>query len=66
MLPNADTYMRRLQDAGYRTSLFGKAHLYWQQFLDLKPWVGYMQSLGFEDVYETGRSWAVIGSVNVR
>ena len=59
---NADTYMKRLQAGGYRTSMIGKAHFYWQEGVDLKPYESYMHALGFDDLYETGGTWSNVGT----
>jgi len=57
----ADTYMKRLQVAGFRTAMIGKAHFYWQEGVDLKPYEPYMHALGFDDLYEAGGTWSNIG-----
>ena len=62
LAPDADTYMRRFQEGGYRTGLIGKAHFYWQENIDLKPFERYMHSLGFEDTHETGGTWSNVGA----
>jgi choline-sulfatase len=65
MAPGTDTYMRRLQDIGYRTCLVGKAHFYDQENVDLKPYEAFMRSLGFEDLFETGGSWSNVGAQTI-
>ncbi len=65
MEPEADTYMKRLQAAGYRTCLVGKAHFYRQENVDLKPFEAFMHGLGFEDLYETGGSWSNVGAQTI-
>lgn len=65
MKPGTDTYMRRLQKRGYRTCLVGKAHFYYQENVDLKPFEGFMHGLGYEDLFETGGSWSNVGAATI-
>lgn len=62
---DADTYMKRLQAGGYRTAMIGKAHFYWQEAVDLKPYEPYMHALGFDDLYEAGGTWSNVGAETV-
>src|ERR1041384_676129 len=51
--PNADTYARRLQSAGYRTAHIGKSHLYEHARGDhLENHKPFLNALGFQDVLE--------------
>jgi len=63
--PRADTFMKRLQVVGYRTAMIGKAHFYWQEAVDLKPYEPYMHGLGFDDVYEAGGTWSNVAADTV-
>lgn len=48
---NSETWMQRVQEAGYRTCLIGKSHLHRHQG-DLRNREDYIQAYGFEDVNE--------------
>ncbi|MBO0993304.1 sulfatase family protein [Bacillus sp. SD088] len=45
------TWMKAIQEAGYRTSIFGKSHLHRHKG-DLRDREYLMKSYGFEDIYE--------------
>ena len=55
--PDCPTYTKALREAGYHTSLLGKAHLYRDEIItvdhidDMAP---RLQALGFDEVFETG------------
>ncbi len=51
--PEADTWMQRVRDAGYRTSLFGKTHLH-PHSGDIRDREHLMHSYGLDDVDEIG------------
>ncbi len=55
--PQAPTYARALREAGYHTSLLGKAHLYLDENLPvahIDDMAGRLRELGFAEVFETG------------
>jgi choline-sulfatase len=55
--PDSPTYAWALREAGYHTSLLGKAHLYLDEKLSLAhidEAAGRLQALGFAEVFETG------------
>ncbi|MCH2665796.1 sulfatase-like hydrolase/transferase [bacterium] len=51
--PDADTWMRAIRDAGYRTSLFGKTHLNSGHGGDLRTIEHVLRSQGMDDIDET-------------
>lgn len=53
MAPETPTWMQAVRDAGYRTSLFGKTHLYPHNG-DLREREGLMNAYGLDDVNEIG------------
>lgn len=53
MPPERPTWMQAVQDAGYRTSLFGKTHLH-PHSGDLREREGLMNAYGLDDVNEIG------------
>ncbi len=55
--PDTPTYAWALRDAGYHTSLLGKAHLYRDEKLTVShidDMAGRLEELGFAEVFETG------------
>jgi arylsulfatase len=55
--PDSATYAHALREAGYHTSLLGKAHLYTDEKLDIghiDEAAGRLQAVGFAEVFETG------------
>ena len=55
--PADPTYVRALREAGYHTSLLGKAHLYRDEKLTvahIDEMAGRLEALGFAEVFETG------------
>lgn len=53
--PNTPTWMRAVRDAGYRTSLFGKTHLYAHHpEVDMRDQEPLLHALGLDDVDEIG------------
>ncbi|MGA2930774.1 MAG: sulfatase-like hydrolase/transferase [Acidimicrobiales bacterium] len=55
--PDSSTYAWALREAGYHTSLLGKAHLYLDENLPvahIDDMAGRLQELGFAEVFETG------------
>ena len=55
--PDSPTYVRALREAGYHTSLLGKAHLYLDENLPvahMDEMAGRLEALGFAEVFETG------------
>ncbi len=55
--PESPTYAWALREAGYHTSLLGKAHLYLDENLTvahIDDMAGRLQALGFAEVFETG------------
>lgn len=59
----ADTWMKRLQKSGYRTSLFGKSHLHHHEG-DLRDRQDWMNTYGFDHVDEIAgpRRCMIVGS----
>ena len=54
---DSPTYARALREAGYHTSLLGKAHLYLDEKLSVShidDMAGRLEALGFAEVFETG------------
>jgi choline-sulfatase len=49
---NMFTWMKAVRNAGYRTSLFGKAHLRKRHHKDIRKLEHFMNSYGFDDVDE--------------
>jgi len=64
MLPaESDTFMRRLQQAGYHTAFVGKGHFYGHGGgTDLRHWETYVRSRGFDDVHETTGPLSTLGT----
>src|SRR5256885_8769876 len=59
--PDSPTYVWALREAGYHTTLLGKAHLYRDEKIDAKhidDLPPRLQALGFSDVRETGDKFA--------
>ena len=55
--PSDPTYVRALREAGYHTSLLGKAHLYRDEKVTVShmdEMAGRLDALGFAEVFETG------------
>ena len=55
--PDSPTYAWALREAGYHTSLLGKAHLYLDENLTvphIDDMAGRLEALGFAEVFETG------------
>ena len=55
--PTDPTYVRALREAGYHTSLLGKAHLYREEKVTVShmdEMAGRLEALGFAEVFETG------------
>ena len=55
--PDTPTYAWALREAGYHTSLLGKAHLYLDEkgnLAHIDDAAGRLQALGFAEVFETG------------
>ena len=64
MAPGSPTWMQKVREAGYRTSVFGKTHLHRHQGGDLRDREPLMRSLGIDDIDEIGgpRASTRIGS----
>jgi arylsulfatase len=59
--PDSPTYAWTLREAGYHTSLLGKAHLYRDETLTVShidDMAGRLEELGFAEVFETGDKFA--------
>jgi arylsulfatase len=59
--PDCPTYVGALREAGYHTSLLGKAHLYREEHLTvahIDEMAGRLERLGFAEVFETGDKFA--------
>lgn len=54
--PDTNTWMKRLRDAGHRTSLFGKTHLH-EQSEDLRHGESLLHAYGLDDVDEISGPW---------
>jgi arylsulfatase len=55
--PDSPTYVRALRDAGYHTTLIGKAHLYRDELHEvshIEQLAHHLEVLGFTEVHETG------------
>ena len=55
--PDSPTYVRALREAGYHTTLLGKAHLYLDENLPvahMNEMARRLEALGFAEVFETG------------
>ena len=58
---DSPTYAWALREAGYHTSLLGKAHLYLDEKLDMShidEAAGRLETVGFAEVFETGDKFA--------
>jgi arylsulfatase len=65
--PESPTYAWALREAGYHTSLLGKAHLYLDEQLTVShmdDMAGRLEALGFAEVFETGDKF--VGNVPTR
>ena len=65
--PESPTYAWALREAGYHTSLLGKAHLYLDEQLTdshMDDMAGRLEALGFAEVFETGDKF--IGKIPTR
>ncbi len=65
--PGSPTYAWALREAGYHTSLLGKAHLYLDEQLTVShmdDMAGRLEALGFAEVFETGDKF--IGKIPTR
>ena len=65
--PDSPTYAWALREAGYHTSLLGKAHLYLDEQLTVShmdDMAGRLEALGFAEVFETGDKF--IGKIPTR
>ena len=65
--PDSPTYAWALREAGYHTSLLGKAHLYLDEQLTvphMDDMAGRLEALGFAEVFETGDKF--IGKIPTR
>ncbi len=65
--PDRPTYAWALREAGYHTSLLGKAHLYLDEQLTVShmdDMAGRLEALGFAEVFETGDKF--LGKVPTR
>jgi arylsulfatase len=65
--PESPTYARALREAGYHTSLLGKAHLYLDERLTVShmdDMAGRLEALGFAEVFETGDKF--VGKIPTR
>lgn len=58
---DADTYMRRLQGAGYRTCAIGKNHLFDMENCDLYATAPKYRAIGFDHIEDLSGTWGVIG-----
>jgi arylsulfatase len=59
--PDTPTYAWALREAGYHTSLLGKAHLYLDEKLQIShidEAAGRLEAVGFAEVFETGDKFA--------
>ena len=65
--PDSPTYAWALREAGYHTSLLGKAHLYLDERLTvahMDDMAGRLEALGFAEVFETGDKF--VGKIPTR
>ena len=65
--PDIPTYVWALREAGYHTSLLGKAHLYLDERLTvphIDDMAGRLDALGFAEVFETGDKF--VGKIPTR
>ncbi len=65
--PESPTYAWALREAGYHTSLLGKAHLYLDEHLTVShmdDMAGRLEALGFAEVFETGDKF--VGKIPTR
>lgn len=60
LLPGADTFMKRLRAAGYRTCSIGKNHLYDMENCDLYANHPKYQAAGFDDIEDMSGTWGII------
>ncbi len=57
---DADTYMRCLREAGYRTCGIGKHHLFECNTGDMREREPKYHAIGFDDIIEIGGSWSTL------
>ena len=62
---DADTYMHRLRDRGYRTASFGKNHLYPMENCDLYANEPSYHAIGFDHVEDMSGTWGIIEGKSV-
>ncbi len=65
--PDSPTYASALREAGYHTTLLGKAHLYLDEQLTvphMDDMAGRLEALGFAEVFETGDKF--VGKIPTR
>ena len=63
--PDADTYMQRLRQRGYRTCSIGKNHLYEMENCDLYANEERYRAIGFDHIEDLSGTWGVIGGTSV-
>lgn len=61
----ADTYMKRLKGAGYRTCTIGKNHLYPMDNCNLFQNYPKLEAIGFEHVEDMSGTWGVIDGKSI-
>lgn len=57
---DADTYMKRLREAGYRTCTIGKNHLYPMENCDMYANEPSLRAIGFDHVEDLSGTWGII------
>jgi len=62
---DADTYMKRLREAGYRTCTIGKNHLYPMENCDLYANEPSLRAIGFDHVEDLSGTWGIIAGKSV-
>ena len=62
---DADTYMRRLRQSGYRTASIGKNHLYPMENCDLYANEPNYHAIGFDHIEDLSGTWGIIAGKSV-
>ena len=57
---DADTYVKRLREAGYRTCTIGKSHLYPIENCDMYANEPSLRAIGFDHVEDLSGTWGII------
>jgi len=62
---DADTYMNRLRDQGYRTCSIGKNHLYFMEGQDLYDHTDRYHAIGFDYIEDMPGTWGCVDTTSI-